>query len=147
MSGQVVGRNNLLASSVLPAVSALIADGPPSRVVHEAVAGRFILMLPAVVVEELGRVLTSKLGFAVARWREVEEFLVDLAHEIPAAPADVPAVSGDRADDAVLASALAAGATLVVTGDRRHLLPLGTHAGIRLLTPQAFLAELRAGAD
>ena len=31
-----------------------------------------------------------------------------------------------------------------LSGDRRHLLPLGAHAGIRIVTPQAPLAELRA---
>ena len=140
MKPRVVCDTNVL-------VSALIAAGPPSRVVHEAVAGRFSLLLPTVVVDELGRVLTAKLSFDAVQWREIEAFLVDLAHEMPAAPGDVPAVSGDRADDAVLANAFQAGAALVVTGDRRHLLPLGTYVGIRLLTPQAFLAELRAGAD
>jgi predicted nucleic acid-binding protein len=41
-----------------------------------------------------------------------------------------------------LASALAARAQVLATGDRRHLLPHGTHHGLRILTPQAFLAEL-----
>jgi hypothetical protein len=34
---------------------------------------------------------------------------------------------------------------VLVTGDRRHLLPLGEHHGVRALTPQAALADLRAG--
>jgi predicted nucleic acid-binding protein len=32
---------------------------------------------------------------------------------------------------------------VLVTGDRRHLLPLGEYCGVGILTPQAFLAELR----
>ena len=31
---------------------------------------------------------------------------------------------------------------MVVSGDRRHLLPIREHRGIRILTPQALLAEL-----
>jgi predicted nucleic acid-binding protein len=61
---------------------------------------------------------------------------------VPDPPETVDAVSGDPGDDVVLASALAAGAEVLATGDRRHLLPLETHRGLRILTPQALLAEL-----
>jgi len=51
-------------------------------------------------------------------------------------PSEVPSVvANDPADDHVLACALAAGADLVVSGDR-HLLDLGgTYQGIRIVTP------------
>ena len=39
----------------------------------------------------------------------------------------------------VLTTALAAGAGYLVTGDRRHLLALGGHEGVRILGPRAFL--------
>jgi predicted nucleic acid-binding protein len=94
------------------------------------------------VLEELGRVLTTKLGFSPARWRAVKALLAELAAAVPDPPETVEAVSGDPADDQVLASALAAGAEVLATGDRRHLLPLGAHRGLRILTPQALLAEL-----
>jgi predicted nucleic acid-binding protein len=41
----------------------------------------------------------------------------------------------------VLECALAAQATVIVTGDRRHLLPLGSYEGIDILTPAHFLAQ------
>jgi uncharacterized protein len=52
-------------------------------------------------------------------------------------------VSGDPDDDLILAAALDAGADVLVSGDRRHLLPLGEHEGMRIVTSQALLAELR----
>jgi predicted nucleic acid-binding protein len=51
----------------------------------------------------------------------------------------------DAADNSILACALEAKADIVATGDRKHLLPLGEHRGVRLLTPQAALAALRTG--
>jgi predicted nucleic acid-binding protein len=43
-------------------------------------------------------------------------------------PASVPGVvSNDADDDHVIAAAVAARAELIVTGDRKHLLPIGTH--------------------
>ncbi|MGI8749554.1 MAG: hypothetical protein ACR2J6_03245 [Thermoleophilaceae bacterium] len=37
---------------------------------------------------------------------------------------------------------MAENADILVTGDRRHLLPLGKHHGVRIITPQTLLAEL-----
>jgi putative PIN family toxin of toxin-antitoxin system len=46
-------------------------------------------------------------------------------------PASVPrVVAGDADDDQVIAAAVAARADLIVSGDRKHLLPLGSHQGI-----------------
>jgi len=90
---------------------------------------------------EVGGVDT-KLRFRPGRWQEAEALLRELATDVTEVPETVEAVSGDPADDLVLASALAAGAEVLATGERRHLLPLGTHRGLRILTPQAPLAEL-----
>lgn len=66
--------------------------------------------------------------------------------ECPPAAERVDEVSGDPADDAILASAVEAAADVLVTGDRKHLLPLGEHGGVRIMTPQALLSELRGAA-
>jgi predicted nucleic acid-binding protein len=125
-------------------VSALIAGGPPSRIVEEAIDGRLELVLPVPVIEELERILVEKLEFDRERWEEVEALLTDLAVEsIPAPEGSVEAVSGDPDDDLILAGVVRAGVQVLVSGDRKHLLPLGTHRGVRILTPQALLAELR----
>jgi len=93
---------------------------------------------------ELERILTGKLGFEAERWREVEELLIDLAAELIPMPDTSPeAVTGDPDDDLILACAIQAGVDLLVSGDRRHLLPVGEHRGVRVVTPQALLAELR----
>ena len=124
-------------------VSAFIADGPPSRLIEEAVAGRIALVLPDIVLEELLRVLRAKLGFGEERLAGVEGFLVGLATERLTRAAQAHAVTGDPADDEILATAVAARVDVIATGDRRHLLPVGERCGVRLLTPQALLAELR----
>ena len=50
-------------------------------------------------------------------------------------PASVPSVvANDADDDHVIAAAVAARAELIITGDRRHLLPIGTHQGIAIVT-------------
>lgn len=105
---------------------------------------RLELVLPQPVMVELERILTGKLGFESKRWRGVEELLVDLAVElVPVPEASPEAVTGDPADDLILACAVQAGVDVLVSGDRRHLLPVGEHRGVRVITPQALLAEMR----
>lgn len=59
---------------------------------------------------------------------------------------DLPQVRGvvrDPNDDMVVACALRAGADYIVTRDK-DLLSLGTHEGIRIVTPRQFLDLLDA---
>jgi predicted nucleic acid-binding protein len=60
---------------------------------------------------------------------------------VPEGP--VEPATGDPDDDLILARAVQADVEVLVLGDRKHLLPLGTHRGVRVLTPQGLLAELR----
>jgi predicted nucleic acid-binding protein len=114
-------------------------------VLEAAIDGRIDLLVPDVVAEELDQVLARKLRFDTRRRREVGELLGQIAAGRPSAQERAPAVTGDPDDDAILAGAVDAGADLLVSGDRKHLLPLGEHRGVTILTPQLLLAELRRG--
>ena len=51
------------------------------------------------------------------------------------------AIGGGHADNRVLDCAVAASADYLVTGDRRHLLPMGVHGGTRIVNAPRFLSE------
>ena len=62
------------------------------------------------------------------------------------APSRVPrVVPTDPDDDHVLAAALAGGADLIASGDKRDLLPLGSYQGIAIVSARAALDRLEAG--
>ena len=103
-------------------------------------------MIPDAVAEELLRVLAVKLGWERERLAELAHLLDEVGAESPAAPSRAEAVSGDPDDDRILACAVEAEVEVLVSGDRRHLLPLGEHRGVRILSPQALIAELRGPA-
>ena len=52
-------------------------------------------------------------------------------------------VVADPFDEMVLECALAARATFIVSGDKKHLLPLGDFRGIPIISPGDFLRRLR----
>jgi predicted nucleic acid-binding protein len=124
--------------------TALIAEGPPSRLLEAAIDGRIELVLPGLVLDELRRVLVDKLGFDDEHAGAANDLLAAIAASQPESPSSADEVTGDAADDRILACALEARVDVLATGDRKHLLPLAEHHGVRILTPQATLAELRA---
>jgi putative PIN family toxin of toxin-antitoxin system len=56
----------------------------------------------------------------------------------------IDVVKADPSDNVYLATALAGGARWVVTGNTGHLTRLDGYAGLRIVGPAAFLAELDA---
>ena len=108
-----------------------------------AIDGRIELVLADPVLGELERVLTVKLGFEPERVRKLGTLLIDVASErVEALDEEPEAITGDPEDDLILACAVDAKVQIVVSGDRRHLLPVGEHRGVRIVSPQALLAEL-----
>ena len=51
-------------------------------------------------------------------------------------------VEGGHADNRILACVVEARADYLVTGDRRHLLPIGEYGGARIVRAPAFLSAL-----
>lgn len=113
--------------------------------IDEVIEGELDLVLLEPSILELAHVLAGKLDFDSGRLGEVITFLHQVASGFESSPdGPVDAVTGDRDDDLVLACAVSSGVEILVSGDRRHLLPVGERGGVRILTPQALLAELRA---
>ena len=58
-------------------------------------------------------------------------------------PRAVPrVVANDADDDHEIAAAVTAHAELIVTGDRKHLLPIGSHQGIAIATAREVVDRL-----
>jgi putative PIN family toxin of toxin-antitoxin system len=118
------------------AVSALIWGGIPFDLLEAGSNGRVDLATSPFLLEELAEVLQRPhLSIRLQRVRgSVEEALAfDAAFTNSVTPASgARAVPGDPDDDHVIAAAIAAGADIIASGDRR-LLTLGTYQAIRIL--------------
>jgi putative PIN family toxin of toxin-antitoxin system len=62
--------------------------------------------------------------------------LAEPVNDLPNLPDAVPL---DPKDNPIVATAVKANAAYLVTGDRRHLLSLGTYAHVRIVSPRDFL--------
>ena len=108
---------------------------------NSALRGRFELCLSIFIPEELAGVLVRKFDWTEERSSRALRALGNAATVIE--PQRLPQViEGDHAYNRVLECAAATSAEYLVTGDRRHLLPLEEHRGVRILNAPRFLSAL-----
>lgn len=91
------------------------------------------------VLDELAEKLQAKLSFTLEQAVETVADLLTFLRLVSIS-GQLKAIPSDPDDDKVLECAVVAGATHVVTGDRRHLLPLGSFQGIQIVSAAEFLA-------
>ena len=118
-------------------VSGVFFTGPPARILEAWRDGKVNLAVSAAILEEYRRV-----GVGLADRYEgvdLEPLLTLLAMnaEIVEAPDLAESVCEDPDDDKFLACALAAGAPVVVSGDK-HLIRVSGWSGIEVLRPRQF---------
>ena len=124
-------------------VSALNFPGNERLVLELALRGRFEFYLSRFILEEVAGVLVRKFGWGEERTTEPVLVLETAANVIE--PPRLPEViEGGHADKRMLDCAVASSADYLITGDRRHVLPIGEHRGARIINPPRFLSELGA---
>ncbi|MCI4428945.1 MAG: putative toxin-antitoxin system toxin component, PIN family [Burkholderiales bacterium] len=140
---RIVVDTNLLVSGVIS------SGGLPRQLVDAAKAGEFELCTSEVLLAELLDVLLrSKFAARLAQAGLTPEGIVGELRRLavvastPAVPPRV--VPTDPDDDHVIAAAVAANADLIASGDKRHLLLLGTFAGIPIITAREAIERLGA---
>lgn len=119
-------------------VAALVAKGLCHEVVVRALGSGTVVTSPA-LLDELDGTLRAKFTLGPAAMAFLEQLRLRV-HLVVPAPLASP-VSRDPDDDVVLATAVAANATAIVTGDL-DLLVLQRYRGIEIVTPRNFLSLL-----
>jgi uncharacterized protein len=125
-------------------VAGLLWGGPPCSLLIRATERRdLVLVTTPTLITELGDTL------ALPRFRtRIADAAMSIEQLVAAyrdatglvTPHDVPrVVTDDVDDDHVIAAAVAARAQYIVTGDRAHLLPIGTYGVIAIITPRQCL--------
>jgi putative PIN family toxin of toxin-antitoxin system len=142
-SGQIPrSRRLLLDTNVV--VAALLWNGPPWRLMGQAVEDGIELITSEVLLTELRHTLNypkfakrqAMLQTDVDALMSGYEAIVTLVE-----PAAAPRIVRDPDDDHVIAAAVAGQAEQIVTGDQ-DLLILGSHAGIAIVTARQALERI-----
>jgi uncharacterized protein len=121
----------------------LVPHQNPSKVLGLAREGRFILVTSDPILDELERVLEAKLGFTGGQAEEARRSIQAISEIIKPHHA-VDTVKADESDNRILECALSGKAHVIVTGDKKHLLPLKEFRDIPILNPASFVRDFVA---
>jgi putative PIN family toxin of toxin-antitoxin system len=130
MSERVVLDTNVL-------ISALLFGGIPRLILLSGLRGEFLLCLSEDLLDELTFVLRRpKFGFPLRVTDVIRHNLTEQAYTTNP-PHTLSIIQKDPADNRVLEAACESDADFIVTGDK-HLLELGKHGDIVILSPKSF---------
>jgi predicted nucleic acid-binding protein len=123
--------------------SGLYGSGPPATILERHAAGEIAIIISRQVLEELVRTIQLKHPLVLPM---LGVFLMTTPPEICDDPSMEQVRTIERCinptDAPILAAALSSQSDCVVSGNTRHFTPDAARcAGIRILTPAAFLAE------
>lgn len=122
-------------------ISALITQGtPPDRLYQAWLRNEIELVTSTAQIDELADVLSRPRLRKYVDPADAAGLVSDIRlRAIVIRDMPVPRLSPDPKDDAILASAVAGGAELVVSGDKPGMLALGEVQGIPIRTPREAL--------
>ena len=129
-------------TNVLVSGTLLQFGSPPAQIVDLALHGLVKLYTSESLIEEFRDVI-SRPKFA-ARFIDIRRTPDDVIRDYRniaeiVHPDPIPlTIKDDPKDDKVLACAIYAGADYIVSGDKKHLLPLENYVGIPIVSPSAF---------
>lgn len=129
----VVFDTNILLSALLS------VQGSPFRCVALAKAGTIESVTCQEILDEFEEKLRDKFAYAPERARAASAEVRAFSHVVTITNT-LHVVTADPDDDKVVECALIGGATHIVTGDRRHLLPLATYRNVTITSVGDFLA-------
>jgi len=128
----------LLDTNVI--ISALYLGGKPLKILELGKSGELEIWLSPFILEEIQRVLSEKLNWETKRIRTTLVYLESFTKLVqPRISLNV--IKGKEADNRILEAAVECKADFLVTGDSRHLQPLQSYKGIKILSPSDFLAQ------
>jgi len=122
-------------------ISALLVGRGCEEILTLGRTGVIQVLLSPEIIDEVASVLRRKFHWSPADIRLFLDEASDLCRMIPFDPAEVE-FPADPADAKILARAVAGKADVIVTGDKKHLLPLKRYRGIPIVSPAEFLEQI-----
>lgn len=129
----VLDTNVLVSHFILP-------GGNPTKILGLILARKAALLTSRVLLDEVEGVLLVKVGFTSKAARHAREALESVA-EVVHPRHLVDDVRADPDDNRVLEVALSGRADVIVSGDKKHLLPLRSFRGMPILAPAEYLKQ------
>lgn len=123
-------------------ISAIIFGGNPRAILELARAGEIQLVTSKVILLELAKKLHFKFGWMQDEVEEVISGIGAFAQVVDPGK-KIRKIKADPADNRVLEAALEAQVEFIISGDKRHILPLKKFKDVVIMSPSEFLKEVK----
>lgn len=123
-------------------ISGMIWGGTPYDSIALAQRNRVEAVTCAEILTEFSEKLTTKFNVSPLQAAEMVAELLTFHQSIKIAN-QLKGVTADPDDDKVIECAVVGGATHIVMGDKKHLLPLGSYQEILIVTAADMLAQFQ----
>lgn len=122
-------------------ISAIVFGGNPERIILAAEKNEITIFLSHAMLLEVSRVLRVKFQWQEYQIHETISYLGKLCVVLKPS-SHINRILTDPSDNRILECAISAKANYIVSGDKRHLLPIKTFRGIAIISPAVFLSNL-----
>lgn len=118
-------------------ISAALFDGKPEEILRLVKDGKLTFIISPAILLELARILVDKFQRDIEEAMIYVKLLYDFAKVVR--PKKKLRVVKHDSDNRILECAVEDNVDFIVTGDKKHLLPLKGFKNISIITPQEFL--------
>ena len=122
-------------------ISGMVWGGVPYDCIKLAMTDRVEGLTCAEIISEFDEKLTTKLEYSQLRTSRIVTRLLGFLRMVKITN-QLENVTTDPDDNKIIECALVGGATHIVTGDKKHLLPLQHYQGIRILSAADFFSTV-----
>lgn len=123
-------------------ISGLLFSGIPAQIVDLALKKRFELILSKLILEELEKNLVHKFDLKPKPASQLIFRIAEVAN-LYEPEGRLHVISNKHADNLILETAWIGKAQYLVTGDRKHLLPLEFFKNVEIISPSDFMKILK----
>ena len=123
-------------------ISGMVWGGVPYRCIELAQQEKVKGLICDEILDEFEDKLMIKLDVSSARTSMMKTRLLGFLQPVEI-PNRLTGITTDPDDDMIIECAVVGGATHIVTGDQKHLLPLGNYQDILIVKPADFLAQFQ----
>ena len=120
----------------------IFSDSNPALILNFAQKGKFELYCSDFIIKEIRRNLIVKFGYDEISTEQFIEELLKIS-KIVIARRKVAIIKIKKDDNRILECALAAKADYLVTGDKKHILPLGKIKKTKIVSAAEFVEKLK----
>ena len=121
-------------------ITATVFSGKPQQILELAEEGKIRLVISAAILSEIRKVLSVKFSRDDTEIKRLVKSLADIG-EVVYPKKKITEIKYSP-DNRILECAVEGKTNYIVTGDKKHLLPLKKFRGIKIVTAKDFLQDL-----